>query len=1728
MMPNDITLSIMFTELKTRLVRNLLGLLARRGSYRLVLVVWCMLLWPSTTPSQIVQHTENKTDQALRSSARIDPATLGMGLQVPLGGLQGRGGTGLPISLSYSSKLWRIKFLTGYQGNLTYRTKTGAEFAEHSASGWTTSLAVPRIEFTGEGQFYNYSGEPLGNELDPEEPYQPRYYISRAHIHMPDGSSHELRKDEVVRVFNNTNYDFSGMLYAVDGSQVRYETATSTLFLPDGSRYILGDPTGWNEKNNQPSPPTTYIDRNGNTLTYHHGSRQWTDTLGRVIGMPLPMTPVKEDRPYAVPGFGGNPITYILRWRYLRDPVTNETVFTDDQAQLHYRGNYTCGQQSQERSPSLFPAGSIDRICDGGLFNPVVLSEIVLPTGQSYRFTYNVYGEIDRVYYPTGGTEDFRYAKIAPLSFAQDPYDEGNRGVVERWVNAGGEALEEHWQYGVSSTSPYVTFTITPDDTRNERTLYGGGGGPGDNPPFGFEDARTGMNYEERVYTSSGQMLRRQLSEWTVTTVDAYDESNFKVASAMRNPRVIKAATLLLDTGGAALVQTTDYDYDEDFNVKSVIWRDYAEVTPAATALSGGVGEMPDGPMIRKEETTFLVNDPEVAAETRAAYRARNMVTLPSSTRIKDGDDGIIARSKISYDETAYPLLPYNGSIVGWSDPGTSLRGNATTVSQWLNTTGAYLSTHMRYDQCGNIRRSISALGQESQIEYSDAYHYAYPTRAISPAPDPSGLNGSDAPFVTTSAYDFTTGLMTSSTDANGQTTKYEYNDPLNRLTRTVLAFNTAVNSQTTVNYDDINHVVTTTGDLNTYNDNSLKSAVVYDGLGRTVETRQYETANDYIATKQMYDKLGRVQLSSNPFRPWQQESPVWTTTQYDALGRVLLVTTPDNASVSNSYSGNAATVADQEGKVRRSIVDSLGRLIRVDEPNSNNGLDDPNGNPVQPTSYSYDALDNLSSVVQGGQTRTFVYDSLKRLTSATNPESGTVTYEYDANGNLDWKQDARGVKTDYTYDHLNRVIERSSSVAGETPADYVAAPVASYYYDGTGMPAGTNMPAYAKWRLTAVKSSVSESIYTAFDAVGRVKQSRQVTDGQSYAMSYEYDLAGNLRSETYPSGRIVETQYDTAGRLLGVTGQAAGGSQKTYASSPSYTAHGALGALKLGNNLWEHTRYNTRLQPEHIGLGTQSTDSSVLALDYSYGTTNNNGNVRSQTIGLPGLTLTQSYTYDELNRLKSAHEANGQTQSWRQEFSYTDANGDHGRFGNRRLSVSETPWLVTENPHYNPANNRIAPQAGEQYAYDAAGNLTRDKGGNAFAYDGESRQTLYNGGASVNGGATYSYDGEGKRVKKVAGVVSTIFVYDAVGRMVAEYSSEAAASNGTQYLTSDNLGTPRVVTGADGAVKARHDYLPFGEEVGANVGGRTTGQGYVGSNLRKRWAQLERDNETGLDYAQARYYASGQGRFTSPDDFLNDTSTIDPASWNLYAYVRNSPLRYVDPTGEKIYVGGLNQIDRDELLKRVSATYGCESCVNVDKDGYLTVNTTGLSKALLKATQFLTEAINTKTWFGEVRVSNNDRNIAFGEGKQGKGTAPFEDGSGRKRVADLIVLDFGDDKWVSGDSKVKEAFLNFVFAHEVAHFRLNPGTITRDPTDSGETGPIVDAINDIQQAQGLPLRAQYSSYGRGGEFISIDFGMAKMAHGRIITNRNGGIVVNKTNKSINWIRRNVGGKGIN
>jgi RHS repeat-associated protein len=122
-----------------------------------------------------------------------------------------------------------------------------------------------------------------------------------------------------------------------------------------------------------------------------------------------------------------------------------------------------------------------------------------------------------------------------------------------------------------------------------------------------------------------------------------------------------------------------------------------------------------------------------------------------------------------------------------------------------------------------------------------------------------------------------------------------------------------------------------------------------------------------------------------------------------------------------------------------------------------------------------------------------------------------------------------------------------------------------------------------------------------------------------------------------------------------------------------------------------------------------------------------------------------------------------------------------------------------------------------------------------------------------------------------------------------------------------------------------RHDYLPFGEENVYNAvgGSRTAANGYVADGVRQQFVGYERDNETGLDFAQARYYSNVQGRFTSVDPLLSSGNPVRPQSWNRYAYSFNNPLRFTDPTGLFVIDPNLTEEQREDILRGYNALKG-------------------------------------------------------------------------------------------------------------------------------------------------------------------------------------------------------------
>ena len=218
---------------------------------------------------------------------------------------------------------------------------------------------------------------------------------------------------------------------------------------------------------------------------------------------------------------------------------------------------------------------------------------------------------------------------------------------------------------------------------------------------------------------------------------------------------------------------------------------------------------------------------------------------------------------------------------------------------------------------------------------------------------------------------------------------------------------------------------------------------------------------------------------------------------------------------------------------------------------------------------------------------------------------------------------------------------------------------------------------------------------------------------------------------------------------------------------------------------------------------------------------------------------------------------------------------------------------MPTARSHFSTATNRLTLTGAN---YDNAGNQITTGLGETLAYDAENRLTSYTFSSSTT---NYKYGPQGRRVQKVTPTATETYVYDAFGKLAAEYSTAAPTSGGTFYRTPDHLGSTRLVTKQDQSDADCYDYAPFGEEIPDTLGSRSSNNCFAASfDGRHRFTGKERDEESDLDYFLARYYSGPMGRFLNPDQMLVDQYPEDPQSWNLYGYVRNNPLRFVDPSG--------------------------------------------------------------------------------------------------------------------------------------------------------------------------------------------------------------------------------------
>jgi RHS repeat-associated protein len=828
----------------------------------------------------------------------------------------------------------------------------------------------------------------------------------------------------------------------------------------------------------------------------------------------------------------------------------------------------------------------------------------------------------------------------------------------------------------------------------------------------------------------------------------------------------------------------------------------------------------------------------------------------------------------------------YNTTLNGigiYDHPSTITITGYNGQGQW----GQVSQTSFQYDSKGNTTQvSSGGLAQNYTYNPNGTVHtsadpsgtttYGYGGNSCSAFPD--SITPPISSLASTAIWNCDAAVPTSTTDANLRTTTFSY-DTMNRVTQ---VSSSPDGAQTGYAYNPYgggsNWADTVTTVLLKSGSPAVNrvTTVEVDGLGRTIHTLLTSDPGGTTIVDTTYDILGRAAATTNPYRgsPCSPITQCETQYAYDALNRVTAVTNADGTSSSVVYADNCSTATDESGKARKVCLDALGRATNVYE--------DPGGLNYA-TSYSYDGLDDLLTVSQGSQTRTYQYDSLGRLTSAATPEATNcaITYSYDTHGDLATRvapapnqtSCATTVTTTYGYDSMHRLTGKSYSNGNPSAI--------TYYYDQTSYNGLTITD--GKGQRTGMSDGSGQTAWS-YDAAGRPVTERRTIGTVSETMNYGYNQDGSLASVAYPSTRVVN--YDITGAGLPTYAKDTGNGIN-YAQSATYAPQGALSSMVEGysgtfNGITLNAGYNNRLFLNTLTATSQNGTAANFAFGYFA-----NGSVQTVTNNR-NTNRTETLTYDSLNRLSTAQSAaTSGADCWGQSIP-SDGTG-YDRYGNLLIINSTKCSSLSLNVGVNGYNHIT----NSGFSYDAAGNLTGD-GFTSYAWDDEGRLTSA-------GSTSYTYDGDGRRVKKGSSVLywyglsaTPMAETDSAGNNPVEYIffggariARRDASGNVNYYFADQIGSTRTLTDATGHLCYDADFYPFGGERTPYL--NTCGQTY-------KFADMERDSETQNDHTMFRYYASNTGRWLSPDPLGGDVT--NPQSLNRYAYAMNNPANFIDPQG--------------------------------------------------------------------------------------------------------------------------------------------------------------------------------------------------------------------------------------
>jgi RHS repeat-associated protein len=730
------------------------------------------------------------------------------------------------------------------------------------------------------------------------------------------------------------------------------------------------------------------------------------------------------------------------------------------------------------------------------------------------------------------------------------------------------------------------------------------------------------------------------------------------------------------------------------------------------------------------------------------------------------------------------------------------------------------------------------------------------------------------------------------------------------------------------------------------------------DALGRTYRKEREATSGTIVQLTCYLSQTTQIKQFSLPYYEVNKgdtcesnSAAYWTEYQYDSLKRPKQITHADKSitqvtytiqkldNYNRDYVQRTDSVGLPEQRTITSYLNPENAVLKRIFPNQNSVSQE------QAVVNQYDHLGRTKqTVVPGGATTSSVYDSLNRLVSANNSDSGAITQTYyKQNGLLKSVVDASGTTQNYTqYDPILRLKTKQYVKEGETRT-------IQYTYDAS------QPDCYNLGTLTAVDDTQGMKHSYCYDAPGNNVYSELdlTNEGVSYTIAAQYDPFGRLTRFTYPDSDYMQRAYNIEGPLnqvnlcdkgsdnctqyaawknFSATGHPANlnylnGVDSNYTYSPSTGHIKTLNAQTASNNALLNKAYTWNT----LGLLTAVEDN--LNADYSMTfTPDQAGSIKNAVIGQSSGQLSLDYSYNVAGALTQKGETQ-YTQYTGQKLISSKTGGkstSYNYYANAFLknkTTGNTQWDYTYNGQNRLSSVKKAVDQNSteaKYVYGYNGNLMKrvdseditsyyiNKNYDVTVYPNsktaiytKTLNSLTNTVASVSSSGvfasqTFSYNPVQPTSKPVV-ETSTSASANGLSEGTASPSGTVSQESGLQgngypvadtalFFHSDQTGSTTLVTDTEGQEVTRVTYLPFGDIYQQLSSGP--------NDFRAKFAGRELNEDVGLYYFGARFYDPSIGQFIQADNRVLGGPEISASSYNRFAYAGNNPVTYTDPSG--------------------------------------------------------------------------------------------------------------------------------------------------------------------------------------------------------------------------------------